>query len=59
MRVHKCIIHIIYKIMDSLFGDKASITPPAIATSDGPSDPNNNELSSSSFMISFSDLNSK
>ncbi|XP_071576382.1 uncharacterized protein [Temnothorax nylanderi] len=27
-------------VMDSLFGDKASIRPPAIATSDGPSDPN-------------------
>lgn len=31
--------------MDSLFGDKASIRSPAIATSDGPSDPNQNELS--------------
>lgn len=29
--------------MDSLFGDKASIRPPAIATSDGPSDPIRNE----------------
>lgn len=29
-----------YQIMDSLFGDKASIKPPAIATSEGPSNPN-------------------
>ncbi|XP_077270135.1 uncharacterized protein LOC143901579 [Temnothorax americanus] len=29
-----------FSVMDSLFGDKASIRPPAIATSDGPSDPN-------------------
>ncbi|XP_011859374.1 PREDICTED: zinc finger protein with KRAB and SCAN domains 2-like isoform X1 [Vollenhovia emeryi] len=34
-----------FSVMDSLFGDKASIRPLAIATSDGPSDPNQEDLS--------------
>ncbi|KAM0728540.1 hypothetical protein ACS0PU_004795 [Formica fusca] len=41
--------------MDSLFADKASISPPAIATSDGPSDPNQEGSS----LLVFSSVESK
>ncbi|KYN28166.1 hypothetical protein ALC57_02412 [Trachymyrmex cornetzi] len=43
--------------MDSLFGDKASIRPPAITSSEGPLDPNQEE--SSSEKIVSSQLQSK
>ncbi|KYN02051.1 hypothetical protein ALC62_07167 [Cyphomyrmex costatus] len=44
-----------FSVMDSLFGDKASIKPPAIATSEGPSDPNEKE----SLLSTVSSLESK
>ncbi|KYQ50667.1 hypothetical protein ALC60_10246 [Trachymyrmex zeteki] len=45
-------------VMDSIFGDKALINPPAIATSDGPVNPCK-ELSPTSSTISCSDVRSK
>ncbi|XP_011061713.1 PREDICTED: uncharacterized protein LOC105150385 [Acromyrmex echinatior] len=44
-----------YNVMDSLFGDKASIKPPAIATNEGLSDPNEE----GSLLSTISSLQSK
>jgi len=49
-------------VLDSMLGDKASINPSAIATSDGPVDPQNEESSSLSLTLpttSCSEVKSK